>query len=318
MSQHMERYRAEHEKWPQLPVFFRPWYLDVTCGYSSWDISISVDKGGRVQGVLPYFKSSKYGIAHITMPLLTPYLGPWYIYPINPLKQVSKLSFEKKVLEDLLSQIPNVSMCKMHCHPDVQNVLSANWQGYDCLVRYTYVLHKNKEAVLWEGLDSKQRNIITSAKECFYIERSEEISSFLVLNQKSFERTGMNTPYSELFFTNLFDALKLNNACDLYIAKDKEGIYHAGILIVKDLKNSYCLAIGNDPRYKNSGGLPLLMWHVILESFKSTKSFNFEGGMITNIEKYFRSYGGELTPYYRLQKARNNLLKGIFTWIKKI
>ena len=63
-----------------IPLFFQPWYLDIVRQNGTLDAAISLNKAGKIQGVLPYFLSSKYGISHITMPVLTPYLGPWLIY----------------------------------------------------------------------------------------------------------------------------------------------------------------------------------------------------------------------------------------------
>ena len=33
------------------------------------------------------------------------------------------------------------------------------------------------------------------------------------------------------------------------------------------------------------------------------KTFDFEGSVIPAIERYFRGFGGKLTPYYRVNKA---------------
>ena len=99
MVNNKQRYREVATDLPNLPVFFNPWYLDAACGDQNWEVCISQDNGGRIQGVLPYFRSSKYGISHITMPLLLPYLGPWVIHPQNPSKQATRYSYEKKVLK---------------------------------------------------------------------------------------------------------------------------------------------------------------------------------------------------------------------------
>lgn len=34
------------------------------------------------------------------------------------------------------------------------------------------------------------------------------------------------------------------------------------------------------------------------------KYFDFERSMIPQIERYFRGFGGQLTPYYRINKAK--------------
>ena len=318
MSESKATYKKLQSEWPNLPLFFRPWYLDVTCGAENWDVALSLDKGGKVQGVLPYFKSKKYTISHITMPMLTPYLGPWFLYPTNMQKTVSKTSFEKKVLTDMLSKIPNVVLAKMHCHPDLTNVLAANWLGYECKTRYTYVIKKENEENLWAALDAKQRNIISTAQDKFEVSSSTDIKSFYEMNKSSFNRKNESIPYSLNFINALFIELQEHNACELLMCSDDSGQLHSSALFVRDKTSSYCLATGSDLKFKNSGAMPFLMWQGILASLKHTEKFNFEGGMIPNIEQFFRSFGGELTPYFRLEKSRSSFLKGIFTWTGKV
>lgn len=318
MSESKATYIDQHQKWPNLPLFFRPWYLDLTCEDKGWDVAVSRDKGGNIQGVLPYFKSKKYGISHITMPVLTPYLGPWLLYPNKMDKRVSRVSFEKKVLTELLSSIPDLALVKMHCHPELTNVLVANWLGYDCKTRYTYVIEKESEESLWAALDAKQRNIITSAQGKFKISSSNEIEAFYDLNKRSFDRSNEKIPYSLSFIKRLFIQLKEKEAGELLISSDQQGVMHSGVLLVKDKSSTYCLATGNNPKFKNSGALPYLMWKGIVSSMAHTTQFNFEGGMIPNIEQFFRSYGGELVPYYRLEKSKNTFFKGLFTWMGKV
>jgi len=318
MIDHKEVYKSQFEEWEGLPVFFKPWYLEAICGENDWDVCISKDKGGRIEGVMPYYKSKKYGIPHITMPLLAPYLGPWLIYPLKTQKLVSKYSFEKKVISNLLSQLPDVSLIKMHLHPSINNVLPSYWAGYETHVRYTYIVNSKEEGDLWTALDSKQRNIISTAQNKFQIVMSEDIDQFYNLNCKSFTRNGGEVLYDRNYIVNIYNALKENNAGKILFSKDENDQTHAGILLVKDHLSTYCLAIGNDPRHKNSGSLSHLMWHCVRTSLEETESFNFEGGMIPNIEKFFRSFGGELTPYYRIQKTKNKFLKGIFAWTGKL
>lgn len=318
MVNNKQRYREVATDLPNLPVFFNPWYLDAACGDQNWEVCISQDNGGRIQGVLPYFRSSKYGISHITMPLLLPYLGPWVIHPQNPSKQATRYSYEKKVLTTLLQQIPKVALIKMHCHPKFSNVLAAYWHGYEMHVRYTYIISQGDKDKIWDAIDAKQRNIITSVKDKFKVIESENINEFYRLNSLSFSRSGNTIPYNAEYINRLYNALKLNDKGRVYMCIDRDNQPHAAILLANDKQSTYCLGIGNDPKHKNSGALSFLMWRTILDSLKETESFNFEGGMIPNIEKFFRSFGGQLTPYYKIQKAKTPFLKGLFTWINKM
>ena len=311
-----EAYRLHFDKIPNLPVFFTPWYLDSTCGKDHWNVAISY-RGTDRSGIMPYFRSKKFGISHITMPLLLPYLGPWIIYPSQKQKKVTQLGYEKKVIGELISQLPNDTLIKMHCHPELKNILPAHWSGFDLKVRYTFQHQSSSEEEIMQAIDVKQRNIIQKNKDQFEIVASDDIDLFWTLNKSSFRKNNSPIPYTKDYLTRLYNAVKLNEAGKLHFAV-KDGKTHCGILTVKDQKCTYCLAIGNDPNHKNSGALSVLMYHAIVEALKETEYFNFEGGMIPNIEKFFRSFGGELTPYYRIEKARNQFLKGLLNWMGKI
>jgi hypothetical protein len=43
--------------------------------------------------------------------------------------------------------------------------------------------------------------------------------------------------------------------------------------------------------------------------------FDFEGSMLPEVEKYFRDFGGVLTPYYTINKA-NRIIEIILKFIK--
>jgi len=46
------------------------------------------------------------------------------------------------------------------------------------------------------------------------------------------------------------------------------------------------------------------MWQsILLAREKGLKTFDFEGSMIPEVEKYFREFGGTLIPYYVAYKA---------------
>ena len=77
------------------------WLDIVTQG--NWTPIIST-KGNLVSAVMPIVLKNKYGIQQVTLPPLTPYLGPVFNYP-NDLSSKNKSSFEQKALQDIISKI---------------------------------------------------------------------------------------------------------------------------------------------------------------------------------------------------------------------
>jgi len=88
-------------------------------------------------------------------------------------------------------------------------------------------------------------------------------------------------------------------------AKDKFGHIHACIYLILDQDKSYSMMIGSDVNSRKNGAIPFLLHHAILESGKRVKSFDFEGSMLESLFDLFAGFGGKLTPYYRIYKAKN-------------
>ena len=80
-------------------------------------------------------------------------------------------------------------------------------------------------------------------------------------------------------------------------------------LLAWDADSAYYLAGAVDPKNKNTGAMSLLMWTAIQFSSGVTNQFNFEGGMVEPIERFFRSFGAKQTPYFEIRKTNSRLLK---------
>jgi hypothetical protein len=54
------------------------------------------------------------------------------------------------------------------------------------------------------------------------------------------------------------------------------------------------------------------MWNAIKIASENTKRFDFEGSMIENVERFFRSFGAVPIPYYNIKKTNSLLLRLYF------
>jgi hypothetical protein len=59
-----------------------------------------------------------------------------------------------------------------------------------------------------------------------------------------------------------------------------------------------------DERYNDSGAMSLLFWNAIKLASEKGLAFNFEGSMIPGVERFFRSFGGGLTPVFYISKRK--------------
>ena len=295
-SKWYQKFCSEHEA--DLPLFFHSWYLDAVCGQDSWD-AVAYSKDHKTLAIWPYYKKTKYGLTYITMPPLTPYLGPWIINP-NVQKSHKKYGYEHEAIGALCEKLPPVHFRTIHTHPSASNLLAARWKGYKEKSRYTYKIDLGDQEEIWNGISDKQRNTIRKAQEALSISTTDDIDLFYEFNKKSFDRQDLDIPYNLALIKRLDTALALRSQRSILEAKDKSNNVHGMIYLAYDQHTVYLLAIGSDPQWRSEGSIPLLIWHAIQQFNGSHKTFDFEGSMIPNIEKFFRSFGGKMTSYSRL------------------
>ncbi len=304
--------REKYTNWCQaqsnLPIFFQPWWLDQVVQSGTWDVAISHSGDGRVQGVLPYYTTVKKGLKVLGMPLLTPYLGIWSSYEPGPNAYKNSRRY-RKLVKDLLDQLPQAAYCYFFNHPRTNYLLPARWQGFKETTRYTYLLDapidlENQLTLLKPDV----RNKIRKAEKMVTVEASENISQLYDLVEMSFRYRKSSVPFSREFLTSLNQTNLNHSSAKLLVARDDHHV-HAAIYLVMDNTTVYNLLLGADPAYHSSGAVQLLLWNGI--QFAETKglAFDFEGSMIPDVNKMFSGFGGTLIPYSELHKSKNMLIR---------
>jgi len=67
--------------------------------------------------------------------------------------------------------------------------------------------------------------------------------------------------------------------------------------------------IGADTQLRSSGAVQLLLWNGIQLAIEKHLNFDFEGGMMPNIENIFRAFGGKMVAYHKIYKGGNKFFK---------
>jgi hypothetical protein len=304
-----EKYRQLCSRELSIPLFSKAWWLDATAGRGNWDV-VLVESGGQIAASMPYIVRHKLGRIGLGQPSLTQYLGPWLRE--TGAKQANRLSRQKDLMQELISSLPSYDHFTQNWHHSQGNWLPFYWAGFEQTTRYTYRLPDltNVEG-LWSGLKENIRSDIRKAKNRFGVEVRTDcsIDEFIQLNAKTFARQGMVPPNTPDFLKRLDSACMEREARRIFIAKDQEGRQHAGIYIVWDVNSAYYLMSGGDPELRNSGATSLCLWEAIKYASTVTRSFDFEGSMIEPIERFFRAFGAEQTPYFTLTHTPSRLLR---------
>lgn len=296
------------ENQPTIPIFSQPWWLDCVAGQNNWDVALVSEKN-KIKASMPYVQTTKMGMTILNMPKLTQTLGPW-IAP-NTLNEYKRLSLEKKLLTELISQLPNFSQYQQNWHHSRTNWLPFYWHGFEQSTNYTYVLSDLKDlAVLFKSFASNVKGDIKKAENRFKLEVkvNPDLEEFIELNKMVFKRQGKALPYTEDFVRQLDKVCTERKCRRIFIAKDEQGRNHAGVYIIWDRNSAYYIMGGGDPEMRNSGATSLCMWNAIQFASQVTQKFDFEGSMLEPVERFFRAFGAKQTPYFSVKKTNSKSL----------
>lgn len=266
-------------------------------------------------------RRTRAGVVFLTQPPLTPALGPW----LRPsfAKYSKALAREKAILSILASSLPDCDVYQQNWNVERKNWLPFFWNGFQQTTRYTYQIEDlhNKDQ-LWSNLQENTRREIRKARQRFEltVRPAKSIQEFLELNQKTFGRQGRSAPYSERLVKRIAEQAKMRNALDVLVTEDPQGKLHAGAFVVRWREKAFYLMGGGDPDLRISGAASLCIWEAISQQPQSTKIFDFEGSMIEPIERFFRGFGAEQTPYFHVSKSmtlKGSLALALLRWRQK-
>jgi len=311
-----EKYRNFCKVEKNIPIFSRDWWLDAVCGEDNWDV-VSVEKGGQIVASMPYYKIKKIIFDLIIMPKLTQTMGPYIKYPKGQ-KYYTKLSWEKKMMDSLISQLPKVDFFYQDFHYKITNWLPFYWNGFTQTTRYTYVIENTSLTHLENNFETDiRRRRRKATKLGIFITESDNIEKFYELNKMTYNRHNKQIPYSFKLVENVYKKCKEQQACKIFSAIDKNGDLIAASFLVYDYNTVYYLmgAINSDK--KNLGGMDMVLYESIKFALLSGKKFDFEGSMVESIERYFRAFGAIQKPYFSIRKSKNILIKLIYTMYLK-
>jgi len=294
-----------------VPLHLQPGWLDAVCGADGWNVALAKDKGGEIIGALPYCTVRRWGLKVIQLPPLTTYGGPWFRYPQEvDFKEVSRLSFEKKVLTELIRQLPRTVFFKQNFRPEITNWLPFYWAGFQQTTRYTYIFEATNDLEqITAGFKNTLRSDLKKAEEWTETRRDDKAwKTVFELNKRSFQRKNLASPYAFAAFKNLHETLQQRSQSACFIANDKtSGRPSAGLYLVFDARQAAVLLTGTDPDFKNQGAVYSLFMEAIRFCSERSLSLDFEGSMDEQIEHSFRAFGARLVPYFQVWKLMGSM-----------
>lgn len=287
---------------PNIGVFASKKWLSIY-GDSLTLMGIYKDENQLIGGFY-FLNTKKYGITFLKLPPYTPHCGLFFVSDSKNNSSIN--NFSKEVMSEVCAFFTNQKSALMVlAFPSVIiDFQPFIWAKYKVIPNYTYRINIEKSIEdIKSNFDTKNRNIINKAikEEVLVTENSlskEELYKFFI---DSLNTTDANIYETELrnVFTSFSDD---TNSFSLTAYKNNDLL--GNVFCVYDKNTCYYLLGGVNKKSGIQGVNNLLVLHCIIRAKElGCTMFDFEGSMLKGVEKFFRSFGPDLTPYFTVNKA---------------
>ncbi|HRY50714.1 MAG TPA: GNAT family N-acetyltransferase [Candidatus Paceibacterota bacterium] len=261
------------------------------------------EDGGELIGGFVLHQKSCCGFNLITNPPFTPSCGPFL--NVKASHAVTILETRREAMTALIDYIKKLGFGLLFLKLDqsVKDALPFYWAGYRVIPSYTYILDltASPDQTLANMSSVRRRNIQRAIKDG--IEAREILDMHVVkqLVEGTFARQKKKIDRSVI--DGILERYAKPENSYAFAAYQND-VPIATTFVVHDRSIAYYLLGGYDEDGKHHGAGALAMWQSILRAKQlGLKYFDFEGSVIPPIERYFRGFGGQLTPYFTVNKA---------------
>lgn len=262
------------------------------------------DKGDNLIGGFTIHEEKKFGLRIFRNPPFTSTIGPFL--KIDAKNPVAVMGTWKEALSSMAEFIENLprSVVSVCLNKNVVDTQPFTWKKFKVTPGYTYLLDLSKSIDdIWTEMSAERRNDLNKAiRDGLIVKQVEnfEIVKSLVLKTFLRQKLTVKRYYLDKI---LFEFSSDANSFAFTTYKEDNPI--AVSFCVCDKETAYYLLGGYDYERKHHGAGALATWEAVKYAQQlGLKYFDFEGSMVPQIERYFRGFGGQLTPYYRINKAK--------------
>jgi hypothetical protein len=298
------KYDSFVENSPQGSLFSKSWWLDMWM--DDWRCAIINNSAGEIQCAMAVpVLCNRIGELNVLNPPLTRYLG--VMFRASSGRAIKVYSEQTKFTEKLVEDFDKYSFYSIFFHYRYDYWIPLRERGFSQETFYTYILNTQiSYEEIFSGYRENVRREIRKAEKTNDIKRIG-IEEFAPIYFDTFKCQGIPPPISKEKLFEIDPLIDKNTGRYIFGAY-KDGVLTAAIYVVEDKAEIRYLMGGKNQKYRSTGAPSLLIDHAIKMAKQKNKKFNFEGSMKIEIARFFRSFGGELTPYYRLSKD-NRIMK---------
>lgn len=261
------------------------------------------DKDQKLIAAFYLYKTKMFGLTYYKNPPYTPHIG--WCYKNKASNKANALTFDKNLIAELADFINSLkaglyTLAMPYTLNDAQPFV---WKKFKTVPNYTYHLDLGLSTEeLLQNMSADKRNSLKKAEK-------DGIKTTLVEDYIEVERLILKTfsrkqkSIDEAFVKKiLHDFAKSENS--FAFVSSLNGIPISTAFCIFDKTTCYYLLGGYDNENKHQGAGVSSIWNAIQHAKgKGLTAFDFEGSMLPEVEKFFRGFGGDLIPYYTINKA---------------
>ena len=261
------------------------------------------DNSDKLIGGFQLYTTSLYGLKYFRNPPYTPNISLFFI---NKSQNQAKIqSSTKNILSELsnfLKKLP-FQIISVGLPANITDSQPFTWDGFKVIPSFTYQIDLSSSLDTIHGeMMAERRNDIKKAEKDHIETRLEEnyqVVSDLVKN--TFDR--QNKSLDEIHLNKILTEFA-NKENSFAFTSYQENIPISTCFCVYDEHTVYYLLGGYDKNNRHKGAGAMAIWKSIEYAKALNRNvFDFEGSMVKPIERYFRGFGGRLTPYYTINRA---------------
>lgn len=290
-----------------LPLCCQPWYLDSVCTDGEWH-AVTLLRDDQAVAAWPYFLKQRFGLRYVTMPHFTKYMGIVY----SPSLSTDELA---EICSQLCQEMPALAGLDQQFSPEAEAVVSSLPKKYRRLSHYTHQIQLSEAANWQDGLNRNMRRNIRKAAKQLELRLDYDLEQFHAISALSFERQGLNLPYSFAALKRHDEALEQQGRRQIFAAVDAEGRTHSVSYLMWSDEVAYYHLSGDDPALRRSGsGIWLIAQAIDFAQERGIQTFDFEGSMIPAIAAIREQFGAQRHAYSRVQMSNSILYRALKWW----
>lgn len=259
------------------------------------------DRQDNLIGGFVAARLSLRGISVLSQPSLTPHCGLFFQNNAkNMAKQQGFVKVLFKCLADFLKSY-KVKAVQLAFPPEYSDLQPFYWANFKVVPKYTYRLDLTLSLEnIKSNMAPERRNVLQKAETEGIVLSSCETESSLALIAHRWSSKSLKLPVEGLRrLFRVFHGGPQAIAC----CGSKEKLL-ATVFCVHNQQTCYYIAGAYDASAESNAAGSLCLFSAIAEAKgKGLQIFDFEGSMIPEVERYFRSFGAEIRPYYTVNRA---------------